>query len=131
MQFTLLEHTEMEGNAKMNRIIHKIMDENGLKSIIKNISNEMIPQASIRMGITYDDLKKRLDVQLGLGEEINAYANPSATRITINWALMIFYHKLLKVFATTLTVGDKSTRVLTKRTVSPENLIYSAKPPYC
>jgi hypothetical protein len=41
-----------------------------------------------------------------LSEEINAYANPKIFAITINEALMIFYHKMLKVFASTLIAGD-------------------------
>lgn len=95
----------------------------GLKKIIKDIAGGMLPYAAARIGVPHDEFRKRLEVRLGRSKDINAYANAATTRITINEALMMFYHKMLKVFVITLSVGDKSSGILLKPTIPPEEIL--------
>jgi hypothetical protein len=94
-----------------------------LRKIIKDIAMEMLPLAANRIGIEPSDLKKRLSIELNRGTDINAYTNKSGNRIIVNDSLMIFYHKMLKVFAATLSVGDKTTGIIRKPVISPKTIL--------
>jgi hypothetical protein len=96
-------------------------------SIAKDIAERMLPHAATRIGIPHSELKKRLEVRLGRSKDINAYANAATTRITINASLMVFYHKMLKVFVATLSVGDKTSGILGKPTISPDRILSAQK----
>ena len=96
---------------------------NILKPIIKDFAKRLIPAVSIRMGIPQKEVQKRLSINfLPTSKKINAYANPKTFSIIIPGALMVFYHKMLKVFVSTLNVGIK-TQIMEKRKIPPKRIL--------
>jgi hypothetical protein len=93
-----------------------------LEKIIKDIAKAMRPLAASKIGISENELSKTLSVSLGINDEINAYADKRGRYIVINGSLMVFYHKMLKVFCATLSVGDKNTGIMYKPTIHPEKI---------
>jgi hypothetical protein len=101
-----------------------------LKPIIKDIAKRLIPPAAIRLGIPAKEVQKRLSINFlrtNLSKEINAYVKPSTFSITISEALMIFYHKMLKVFVSTLDVGYINTQIVEKRKFPPGRILKECK----
>lgn len=99
--------------------------ESDLKPIIKEIGDALLPIAADRMGFPLKILKKRMRIRLrrtNYSSEINADINNSASIINVNEALMIFYHKMLKVFAATLKVGIIKNGIKGKITISPDRV---------
>lgn len=100
----------------------------GMEKIIEDIGERLLPLAYTRAGIQVSDSKKRLRVVFKpviISEDINAYYDPDKNEITVNDHLMVFYHKMLKVFVAMLTVGVRKTSTLDKVTI-PSGRILSA-----
>jgi len=96
-----------------------------MKSIIREMAGRLTPHVSSIIGMSQKEIKKRLSVNLRpttLSTEFNAESNPKTFSITINEALMLYYHKVIKVFVSTLSVGNNRTGIIQKSTVSPDKI---------
>jgi hypothetical protein len=94
--------------------------QGGLRPILKEFADSLFPCVANRLAVPVSDLKKGLQVRLRparYSTEVNADVNRSDSLININESLMIFYHKMLKVFVSTLDVRDLETKVLYKATI--------------
>jgi hypothetical protein len=101
-----------------------------MKEIIENFAERLLPHAYARIGITDSKPKKKLRVKLGrvkFYQDINAYYDYKNNIITINKELMVFYHKILKVYVSTLNVGIRKTQTMEERKIPPDRILSTCK----
>jgi hypothetical protein len=93
-----------------------------LKGIIEDFLDRLLPIAASRIGIQPSDLKRKFNLRFESSNVINASIktqdNWENFEITFNDALMLFYHKMLKVYVSTLGIKDDETNIAEKPTVS-------------
>ena len=102
-----------------------------LRSIINDLVQRLVPGASARIGITQSQLNDKLYVKVEPSTEVNAFVEVSADRKTfqlvINDALMMFYHKLLKVYVGTLGVGNGPEDAIENPTIPFHEIVMTCK----
>jgi hypothetical protein len=99
---------------------------NGLRPIIEDIFERLLPHAATRIGLSDRELRRRLSIHLRpvrFSDDINAYVNAGASVITINEALMLFYHKIVKLFVATINVGNIKTGIMQNTRISSKKVI--------
>jgi hypothetical protein len=83
----------------------------GLKGIIRDLSKRLVPYAALRIGIDPVELESRLkSARLEPSPDFNGCVQTSDNwktfEIVINEGLMMFYHKMVKVFVASVRVRD-------------------------
>jgi|GEM_PF-5290966 len=89
-----------------------------MEQIIRDILKRMVPFAASRANLAEHDFEKRLRLNVNISSKINAFASPQngwkTFSVIINNALMIFYHKMLKVYVSQLSIGDDEANAIEK-----------------
>jgi hypothetical protein len=105
----------------MRTIDYSIADDGaGIKPVLREFAEALIPSAASRLRVPASELKKRLQMRLvdsRYSTEVNAYASRSGCVVSVTEALFIFYHKMLKVFVATLDVADAETKMVEKKLI--------------
>ena len=95
----------------------------GMRQIISDFAKQLMPFAAARIGIEHRELANRfLGVRLEESHKVNgrvrSFDNWDTFEIVINLGLMIFFHKMMKVFVSTFGFGDDEEHA-TERPIEP------------
>jgi hypothetical protein len=103
----------------------------GFQSLIEDLTSRLLPRASLRMGIDQKDLRRRLDLRIESSTEINASVEivegGEHIVVVVNDALMLFYHKMLKVYVSSLGVEDNEKNEIENPTMSFDKIVKACK----
>jgi hypothetical protein len=88
----------------------------GLRHTLEDMTCRLLPGAAKRLGIGYESLKPKVIMNLQSSTTVNAYVETldggKRFRITVNDRLLIFYHKMLKIFVSTIGIGENEKRAV-------------------
>jgi hypothetical protein len=102
-----------------------------LQEIAQSILGLLSPIAATRAGIDAEDFHGRVRLDFRDSSVINAGVhsddNWQSFSIVMNQALMIFYHKMLKVFASTIGIGKNEQEASERPTAPPKKILSVSK----
>ena len=107
--------------------IQAVSGQVSLCNILERIVQRLLPYAAARISVSENELADRVSVQLGSSTEVNGQVATfdGHTLIVVNIALMMFLHKMLKVFVATLGIGDDEEHAI-EMPIKPFNRVVSA-----
>ena len=76
--------------------------------VLDEMAQQLLPRVAARVGVSVDELRSRITIQLGTAPDVNGYTATfdGHTVIVINIALMNFLFKMVKVFVASLGIGE-------------------------
>jgi len=103
----------------------------GMQRIVSDLADQLLPHAAARIGLTHEGLRERLlGARLEESHEVNGYVRWSEGgqrfEIVLNLALMMFFHKMVKLLVGTIGFGEDEERA-TEVPIGRDTLVAACK----